>query len=155
MHGGKGQNGGGGYDRDHGFGGGSGYRDRGDRNDGGYRDRGGHRDRGGDRGYGGGGGVGFHSSGPKVSNVNEGSNTLMLSNHFRFKTNTVKELIYIYIIDYGVFDTSRDHRIGAIKSLDNDLKKIFNVYTFYSRYLYSIESVIDENIRFNASYEGK
>jgi hypothetical protein len=57
----------------------------------------------------------------------------MLSNHFRFLTKTIKEAIYIYNIDYGVFDSNRDQRIGAIRSIDNDLKRVFNVYTFYGR----------------------
>lgn len=101
MHG---KGGGSGFGGDRGYGGGGGYRDRGDRNEGGgYRDRGGQRDRGGDRGYAGGGGGGFHG-GPKVSTVAEGQKTAMLSNHFRFSTKTQNGNIYIYSIDYGVFD---------------------------------------------------
>jgi|LauGreDrversion4_2_1035121.scaffolds.fasta_scaffold182626_2 hypothetical protein len=66
----------------------------------------------------------------------------MLSNHFRFKVKTINDAIFIYNIDYGVFNSNRDQRIGAIRSIDNDLKRIFKVYTFYGGYLYSIESVM-------------
>ena len=120
MQGGGYNRGGGGYGGggDRGYGGGSGYRDRGERGEGGgYRDRGGQHDRGGDRGYGGGGG--FQNTGPKVSTVSEGQNTNMLSNHFRFKTNTQQGNIYIYKIDFGVFDDQRDRnpRMNALNSI--------------------------------------
>ncbi len=57
----------------------------------------------------------------------------MLSNHFRFLTKTIKEAIYIYNIDYGVFDSNRDRRMGAFRSIENDIKRVFNVFTFYGR----------------------
>ena len=119
MHGGQNRGGsgyGGGGDR--GYGGGGGYRDRGERGEGGYRDRGGQRDRGGDRGYGGGGG--FQNSGPKVSTVAEGANTQMLSNHFKFKTNTQLGNIFIYKIEYGVLDhQDRESRFEALRSIQD------------------------------------
>ena len=113
MHGGKGQYGGGGY-------GGGGFRDRGNESrggdGGGYRDRGGQRDRGGERGYGGGGGGGGYAggSGPKVSTVAEGQSSNMLSNHFRFQTIKNQGQIFIYQVQYGIFDVDKDSRIEAL-----------------------------------------
>lgn len=48
-------------------------------------------------------------------------------------------MIYIYNIDYGVFDDprNREPRFNAMRSIGNDLEKLFGVYTTYATNLFS------------------
>ena len=105
----------GGYQGGGGFQGG--HRDRSDRHEGGggggYRDRdGGNRDRGGFRGG------PPQSSGPKVSTVSAGDTVQLFSNHFKFQNSNIANKIYIYNVEYGVFD-NREDRFGALKSIQS------------------------------------
>jgi hypothetical protein len=75
-----------------------------------------------------------------VSNIAEGAEFKLLSNHFRFSPIKKGNLIFIYIVDYGVFDT-RDMRFEALRSIAKKLKGIFGVYISYGHYIYSVTRI--------------
>jgi hypothetical protein len=45
-------------------------------------------------------------------------------------------LIYIYKVKYGIFD-SRENRFEALRCIADNLKGIFGVYISYGRQIYS------------------
>jgi hypothetical protein len=49
-----------------------------------------------------------------ISTVAEGEERKMLSNHFRFQTSSKGNLIYIYNVEFGIFD-SREFRFEALR----------------------------------------
>jgi hypothetical protein len=77
---------------------------------------------------------------PKVSNIAEGAEFKLLSNHFRFSPIKKGNLIFIYIVDYGVFN-AREMRFEALRSIAEKLKGIFGVYFSYGRHIYSLTRI--------------
>ena len=113
-------------------GGGGGFRDRSDRNEAGggrgYRDKGNFGDsRRPQTGFGG---------GAQVSTVAEGGTIQLLSNHFKFHTQTQHNIIYIYNAELDAF-YSRDEKFEAFRSIAKQLKSIFSVYMTYGTKIYS------------------
>lgn len=158
MHGGGGHRGyrdDGGYSGRH-EGGGGGYRDRGAGGRGfdqhGGRGGGG---RGGGAGYGGGGGFG---GGSRVASVAEGQVSQLHSNHFRFGTMNTADTIYMYQIEYGIFDAgndfeSRENRFEAFKGIEQNLRKILPKCFAYGKFVFAT-TMVQEPITLTANSNG-
>ena len=74
------------------------------------------------------------------SNIAEGAEFKLLSNYFRFSPIKKGNLIFIYIVDYGVFN-ARDMRFEALRSIAEKLKGIFGVYFSHGRHIYSLTRI--------------
>jgi hypothetical protein len=68
--------------------------------------------------------------------VTPGETVQLLSNHFKFQTQNKANLIYIYNVEFGIFD-DRDSRFDAIRSISDKLKSIYGVWMPFGRQIFS------------------
>lgn len=77
----------------------------------------------------------------------------MLSNHFRFQNINNQGHIFIYRVDFGVFDTDRETQYEALRSLQTQLKATFGVYITYGFQIFT-PTQSNEILQFNATVGG-